>query len=169
LRAKEIISQREKFLELLDFWCAEVQGNEFEYGYKNEAEPELLALEELTRPYRTVHFKMLYRGTGGISRQKASVIRRYKKQMTFDMTESVLSSWTTNPDVARDFAEKFKGTVLSYPTSTFDVFLSFSDVWHSMNQREQKDYGSIRIGASEAEVLVRHPPQLTVTYWNVGY
>ena len=159
--------ERTQFLAVCEFWTTEVQGNDYETGYKDEGEEALLAFTHLAKKYRHTHFESLYRGTRGITRQKAATIIRHNKTMTFDLSESKLSSWTTNPEVAERFASKNGGVVLRFSVSDFEIFLSFDNLWGDMTQKEQQQFNGIEIGAKESEVLVINPPSLSVSAVNI--
>ena len=157
----------DQFLGLCDIWGETVQGNEFEDGGKSEVEAELMTLDHIAKNFRTVHFRSIYRGTRGITRQKAAAILRHNRSMTFDMSQSVLSSWTTNPSVAERFASKNGGIVLRYNVEDFKVFLSFSEIWGYLSGEEKRRYSGIDLGAEEAEILVINPPEIVVTSVNI--
>lgn len=159
--------EREEFLETCAFWSGEVQGNEFEDGYKSETEENLLAYAHIAQDYRDIHFQSLYRGTRGISRQKANAIVKYNHSMTFDLSESKMSSWTTNPQIAERFASKNGGVVLRYSVSDFEIFLSFADLWQKLSKDEKSKYRDIIVAAEENEVLIINPPSVTVTNYNI--
>ena len=159
-------AERAEFLETCEYWAGEVENNEFE-NTKGEFENTLLRLAHIAEQYTHVDFKSLFRGTRGITRKKATAMLKYNRSVTFDMSESVLTSWTTNPQIAERFASKNGGVVLQYNTDDLEVFLSFADLWRRMSRQEQETYRDIHLPVEEAEVLVKNPPSLTVTSRNI--
>lgn len=159
--------ERTQFLAACEFWATEVQANAYETGYKPEAEEVLLLFAHFAKSYATVHFGTLFRGTSGMTRRQAAAIVRYHKSKTFDLSESKLSSWTTNPQVAERFASKTGGIVLQYPAHHFKIFVSMNDVWNSMSSAEKKQFDGIHVGSSETEIIVYNPPSLVVTSNNI--
>lgn len=167
----EDLNARGEFLAAIEIWASDMQNSDYESN-KPEIEEILLRHEEIAAAYRQVEHKALFRGTG-ISHGELAALRRGER-VTVDMSESRLTSWSTNPEVASRFVQSyyrhFEGDhaiVAVFATSAMPVFLDFRALWAGMTKKEQKYYQGIRVAVEENEVIVQHSPEFVITKENV--
>lgn len=167
----ESLNARDEFLEAVEIWASDMQNNDYESN-KPYIEEILLRHEDIAAAYRQVEHKALFRGTG-ISEDELAALRGGRR-VTVDMSQSRLTSWSTNPEVASRFIQSyyrhFEGDhaiVAAFPTQSMTVFLDFRALWAAMTRKERKTYPGIHVAVQEQEVVILHSPSFVITKENV--